>query len=79
MIGVLRDDTHESGQSWARERGLDWILVTDPGGKAALDFATRGQPETFAISTDGVVVGSQMGPVTVDNLETLLAAARGRA
>ena len=79
MIGILRDDTVSSGRRWADERDLDWMLVEDPGGKAALAYATRGQPETYAISTDGVVVGSQLGPVTVENLEALLAAARGTA
>ena len=52
-------------------------LVTDPGGKASLAFGTRGQPETFAISPDGVIVGYQFGPSSVDDLEQLLSAARG--
>jgi hypothetical protein len=51
----------------------------DPGGDAALAFGTRGQPETFAISPDGLIVGYQFGPSSVDDLDTLLAAARGGA
>lgn len=79
MLGILRDDSPDSARRWADERSMDWMLVDDPGGEAALAYGTRGQPETYAISPDGVVVGSQLGPVTVDDLETMLAAARGSA
>lgn len=80
MVGILRDDTVDAARRWADERGLDWTLVDDPGGSAALAYGTRGQPETYAISPDGVVVGSQLGPVrSTDDLEAMLAAARGRA
>jgi hypothetical protein len=53
-------------------------MGVDQGGRAALDFGTRGQPETYAITPDGRVAGTQYGPATVDHLETLLAAARGQ-
>lgn len=78
MLGILRDDTVTAGRRWADDRELSWTLVEDPGGRAALGFATRGQPETYAITPDGIVVASQLGPVTVEHLETMLAAARGR-
>jgi len=77
LLGILRDDSLGTARRYAEERDMRWTLVDDPGGEAALAFGTRGQPETFAISTDGVIVGSQLGPVrSVDDLETLLAAAR---
>jgi len=79
MVGILRDDTVSAGRRWAEDREMAWTLVDDPGGRTALAYGTRGQPETYAVSTDGVVVGSQLGPVTRDDLETLLAAARGGA
>jgi cytochrome c biogenesis protein CcmG/thiol:disulfide interchange protein DsbE len=77
MVGIVRDDTKTAAKRWVEKRGDDWTIVTDPGGKAALAFATRGQPETFAISPDGVIVGYQFGPSSVDDLEQLLEAARG--
>jgi cytochrome c biogenesis protein CcmG/thiol:disulfide interchange protein DsbE len=78
LVGIVRDDTKTAAKRWVDQRGDDWTIVTDPDGKAALAFGTRGQPETFAISPDGVVVGYQFGPSSVDDLETLLDAARGR-
>jgi cytochrome c biogenesis protein CcmG/thiol:disulfide interchange protein DsbE len=78
MVGIVRDDTRAEVERWVRARGEAWTIAFDPGGNAALAFGTRGQPETFAISPDGLVVGYQFGPATVQDLETLLAAARGR-
>lgn len=77
MLGIVRDDTRAAVERWVRTKGVGWTVAMDPGGKAALAFGTRGQPETFAISPDGLVVGYQFGPSTVEDLETLLAAARG--
>jgi hypothetical protein len=42
-------------------------------------FGTRGQPETYAISPGGMIVGSEFGPTSAQNLEVLLNAARGGA
>jgi cytochrome c biogenesis protein CcmG/thiol:disulfide interchange protein DsbE len=78
LVGILRDDTKAAAERWVKKHGDDWTIATDPGSKTALAFATRGQPETFAISPDGVIVGYQYGPSSVDDLETLLDAARGR-
>jgi len=77
LVGIVRDDTKAATQRWVEKHGDDWTIATDPGGKTALAFATRGQPETFAISPDGVIVGYQFGPSSVDDLEQLLSAARG--
>ena len=77
MLGVVRDDTRAAVDRWVRSKGDGWTIATDPDGNAALAFGTRGQPETFAISPDGLVVGYQFGPSTVQDLETLLAAASG--
>ena len=77
LVGIVRDDTKRATERWVKKHGDDWTIVTDPGGKASLAFGTRGQPETFAISPDGVIVGYQFGPSSVDDLEQLLSAARG--
>jgi hypothetical protein len=58
---------------------MAWQLALDPDSHAALDFGTTGQPETYAISASGVIVGKRAGASTMDDLERLLAMARGQA
>jgi cytochrome c biogenesis protein CcmG/thiol:disulfide interchange protein DsbE len=79
MVGIVRDaQKSESGiREYVEDNSMGWTIALDPGAKAALDFATRGQPETFAITPDGRIVGFQLAAVTESNLEAMLAAARG--
>ena len=76
LLGVLRDDTVGAARPYAQAEGITWPLADDPGAALSLDFGTRGQPETYAISPGGLVVGSEFGPASVKNLDTLLAAAQ---
>lgn len=77
MLGIVRDDTRAAVDRWVRNRGDEWTIAMDEGGSAALAFGTRGQPETFAISPDGLIVGYQFGPSSVADLEALRDAAAG--
>jgi len=77
LLGIVRDDTRSAVERWTASHGDTWTIALDPGGQAALAFGTRGQPETFAISPDGLIVGYQFGPASVQDLDTLLAAAGG--
>jgi cytochrome c biogenesis protein CcmG/thiol:disulfide interchange protein DsbE len=79
MIGILHDDNASTAAKWAASHGMTWQLALDPDSHAALDFGTTGQPETYAISASGVIVGKRAGASTTDDLERLLAMARARA
>jgi cytochrome c biogenesis protein CcmG/thiol:disulfide interchange protein DsbE len=76
LLGVVRDDTADAARRYAAAERMTWSLAADPGAGLALAFGTRGQPETYAISADGVIAGAEIGPASVGALETLLAAAR---
>jgi cytochrome c biogenesis protein CcmG/thiol:disulfide interchange protein DsbE len=76
MIGIVRDDTEPAVRGYVEDKGVPYTVAFDPGGRAALDFGTRGQPETYAISPDGVIAGSKLGPSSVGELETMYRAAR---
>jgi cytochrome c biogenesis protein CcmG/thiol:disulfide interchange protein DsbE len=78
MVGIVRDDTRRAVRKDVAREAIRWTIGFDPGSRAALDFGTRGQPETFAIAPDGVIAGSQYGPSTVGDLEAMLDAARRR-
>ena len=78
MVGIVRDDTDDAVRRYVASEGVPYPVALDPGARAALEFGTRGQPETYAISPDGVISGTRFGPSSVANLEQLLAAARGQ-
>jgi cytochrome c biogenesis protein CcmG/thiol:disulfide interchange protein DsbE len=78
FVGIARDDPERAIREYVKDEGIDWTVAMDPGARAALDFGTRGQPETFAITPDGLIAAAQIGPSTVEDLETMLAAAQGR-
>ena len=78
LLGIVREDSRAAARRWVRDKGVDWPVAFDPGGKAALDFGTRGQPETYAISPDGVVVASRFGPSSVQTLDQMVAYAQGK-
>lgn len=80
MVGIVRDaqKSDRAIADYVKNEGMGWTIALDPGSRAALDFATRGQPETFAITPGGEIVGFQLSSVTVPDLEVMLARARGR-
>ena len=79
MIGIVRDDTTGDVRAYVTKQGVGWTIALDPGSVAALDFGTRGQPETYAISPSGVVAAAKYGPMSTRELELFLAAARQTA
>src|SRR3954453_3047946 len=79
MVGIVIDDSASAARRYVRARGIAWQIALDPGSQAALDFGTTGQPETYAISPDGVIVAKRSGAASVDDLTRMLAMARGQA
>jgi cytochrome c biogenesis protein CcmG, thiol:disulfide interchange protein DsbE len=77
MVGIVRDDTEAAIREYVAAENVGWTIGFDPESKAALAYGTTGQPETFVIGPDGRVAGEQFAAVSVENLETMLAAARG--
>jgi thiol-disulfide isomerase/thioredoxin len=77
LVGIVREDDRRAVEAYEPGQEIDWTIAMDPGARASLAFGTRGQPETFAITPDGVVAGAQIGPSTRQDLETMLDAARG--
>jgi cytochrome c biogenesis protein CcmG/thiol:disulfide interchange protein DsbE len=78
MVGIVRDDTEGAIRRYVNDEGVPYTVALDPGAQAALEFGTRGQPETYAISPDGVVQGAQIGPASVSTLESMYRAAGGQ-
>jgi cytochrome c biogenesis protein CcmG/thiol:disulfide interchange protein DsbE len=79
LLGIVRDDTPDAARRYATTERMSWPLASDTGSSLSVAFGTRGQPETYAISPGGMIVGSEFGPTSAQNLEVLLNAARGGA
>jgi cytochrome c biogenesis protein CcmG/thiol:disulfide interchange protein DsbE len=79
MIGIVRSDETGDVKAYVKKNGIEWKVALDPGSVAALDFGTRGQPETYAISPSGVVAAAKYGAMSSKELELFLAAARQSA
>jgi cytochrome c biogenesis protein CcmG/thiol:disulfide interchange protein DsbE len=77
LLGIVRDDSERAIRRYVEEQDVEWPVGFDPGAKAALDFGTRGQPETYAIGPDGVVAASIFGPATPAVLDRMTATAQG--
>lgn len=79
LLGIVREDSKGKVRTYVKEHDVTWPVAFDPGAKAALDFGTRGQPETYAIGPDGAVAASRFGPVTPQVLDQMVAYAQGTA
>jgi cytochrome c biogenesis protein CcmG/thiol:disulfide interchange protein DsbE len=76
LVGIVRDDTEAAVRRSVLDDGIAWTVATDPGGDAALEFGTRGQPETFVIGPLGKVRAAQIQPVSVKSLDLMVANAQ---
>lgn len=76
MIGVVRDDELDAIRRFVREERITWPVVFEGADRIGLDFGTTGQPETYVVAPDGIVVCGALGESTRAALETWLDAAR---
>lgn len=73
LVGVIRDDDPDAVREFRQREGGDWPALDDPGGRIGLAYGVRGQPETFVIDPNGVVVARYISEITADGLDALLA------
>ena len=77
MVSVVFNDTVGDARAFASQWGIEWPVVPDDGGAIANRFGVGSPPMTFLVDPAGTVVGTWEGPVTVAQLDRMLAAARG--
>lgn len=80
MVGIPRDDSPGAIRAAARDDQMGWAVQNNRGAEAAtLDYATRGQPESFVINPSGIVVGSILGPMRAADLDRMSRVGQGGA
>jgi cytochrome c biogenesis protein CcmG, thiol:disulfide interchange protein DsbE len=79
FLGVSFEDQEGAARSYARQMGVGWPLLTDPGSATAIDYGVTGVPETFVIGPDGRIVAKTIGPVAYTPLSHAIARAAREA
>jgi cytochrome c biogenesis protein CcmG/thiol:disulfide interchange protein DsbE len=74
IVGVAWKDNDAGTQAFLQSYGDPFqTVLTDPTGRASVDWGVSGVPETFAIDASGRIAGKQSGELTPKAAETLLA------
>lgn len=80
FIGVLYQDSRESGLKYVHDNGVTWPTGSDDDGHVAFAYGVFGIPETYFIGADGVIAGRHIGPIDeptlVNAIDTLRAQAK---
>jgi cytochrome c biogenesis protein CcmG, thiol:disulfide interchange protein DsbE len=76
MVGIVREDDEKTVRAYVERQNVEWTVAMDPKGAASIAYGTTGQPETYVIGPDGTVHAELFGPASVNDLETMLAAAQ---
>lgn len=76
VVGVVFNDTVSAAQSFARYYGSLYPSVVDPGGVIANRYGVTSPPTTFVVNARGVVAATLLGPVSVRQLDAVVARVR---
>jgi cytochrome c biogenesis protein CcmG/thiol:disulfide interchange protein DsbE len=72
VVGVVFSDSAGNAAGFARDYGVTWPIVTDPGGRIALAYGVPDPPESFLVAPDGRVAAAIVGGVTAAGLQQLI-------
>jgi cytochrome c biogenesis protein CcmG/thiol:disulfide interchange protein DsbE len=71
VYGLNYKDQREDALRWLKQFGDPYtVSIVDPEGRTGIDYGVYGVPETYVIDKNGVIRYKQIGPVTVDALQT---------
>ena len=73
IIGVAYKDQDANTQAYLRDHGNPYqAVLTDPSGRAGVEWGLSGVPETFAIDASGRVLAKRSEPLTPQDAQSLL-------
>jgi peroxiredoxin len=83
FLGVDVRDTPASALAFAREYGITYPSVSDPGSQVTLDFTASvpiaGTPTTLVVDRSGRIAGAVFGTATQQELTDILTKVTGQA
>jgi cytochrome c biogenesis protein CcmG/thiol:disulfide interchange protein DsbE len=75
VIGINYKDSPDNARRFLGRYGNPFGAVgVDANGRAAIEWGVYGVPETFVVGRDGSIVYKLVGPITADNIDTVLRA-----
>lgn len=73
LVGINYKDAPDNARRFLGRYGNPYGMVgVDGNGRAAIEWGVYGVPETFVVGRDGSIVYKLVGPVTADNVDTVL-------
>ena len=72
FVGVDIWDRREDALAFVEQYGVSYPTGVDQKGAIAIDYGVKGIPEKFFIYQDGVVRRKFVGPMTAENLRSVL-------
>ena len=75
VVGINYKDSTENARRFLGRYGNPFRVVgVDANGRASIEWGVYGVPETFIVGREGTIVYKLVGPVTPDNINTVLRA-----
>jgi cytochrome c biogenesis protein CcmG, thiol:disulfide interchange protein DsbE len=73
LVGINYKDASDNARRFLGRYGNPFGIVgVDGNGRAAIEWGVYGVPETFVVGRDGTIVYKLVGPVTPENIDTVL-------
>jgi len=73
IVGINYKDSADNARRFLGRYGNPYRIVgVDGNGRAAIEWGVYGVPETFVVGREGTIVYNLVGPVTADNINTVL-------
>ena len=73
IVSVVFDDSENNVREFFAVHGGDWPVLSDGATAAAVAYGVTGVPESYLIAPSGVVAWKQLGGVTADSIDDVIA------
>jgi cytochrome c biogenesis protein CcmG/thiol:disulfide interchange protein DsbE len=75
LVGINYKDAPDNARRFLGRYGNPFGIVgVDANGRASIEWGVYGVPETFIVGREGTIVYKMVGPITRDNINTVLKA-----
>lgn len=77
IVGVAYKDAPAKTQAFLARLGDPYVQrLSDPDGRAGVEFGVTGVPETYLVGRDGVILDKHTGPLEATDVDALARRAR---